>query len=143
MSTPLGHLSTPLKPPPTTSHDVLTPGPPASGPLSPGRTSSSLPDLQLLDLKLLDLQLMDLVPYGSAIAGWPSKIENGYGQTSTKPAPLLHSVRTISGQDFKCNHCEHSFNNHKGLKMHNGKTSKSLIYPRKGHSTSVLEKIKS
>jgi len=83
---------------------------------------------------------MDLVPYGSAIAGWPSKIENGYGQTSTNPAPLLPSVLTISGQDFKCNHCEHSFNNHKGLKIHNGKTSKSLISPRKEHSTSVLEK---
>ena len=74
----------------------------------------------------MDLQLMDLVPYGSAIAGWPSKIDNGYGQTSTNPAPLLPSVLTISGQDFKCTHCEHSFINHKGLKIHNGKASKVI-----------------
>ena len=84
---------------------------------------------------------MDLVPYGSAIAGWPSKTEIGYGQTSTKPAPLLPSVLTISGQDFKCNLCEHSFKNHKGLKIHIGKMSlMSLISPRKEHSTSVSEK---
>ena len=86
---------------------------------------------------------MDLVPYDNAIAGWPSKIENGYGQTSTNPAALLPSVLTISGQDLKCNHCEHNFKNHKGLKIHNRKTSKSFISPGKEHSPSVLEKIKS
>ena len=82
---------------------------------------------------------MDLLNYGSANAGWPSKIDNGYGQTSTNPAPLLPSVLTISGQDFKCNHCEHSFKNHKDLKIHNGKASKSLISLRKEHGFSVLE----
>ena len=89
----------------------------------------------------MDLQLMDLVPYGSANAGRLSKRGTVEGQTYTNlaPAPLLPFVPTISEHDFKFNHCEHSFKNHKGLKIHNGKTSKSIIYTRKENSTSVSE----
>ena len=40
---------------------------------------------------------------------------------------------------LNCIHCEHSFKNHKDLKNHIGKTSKSLLSIRKEHRTSVSE----
>ena len=36
-------------------------------------------------------------------------------------------------------HCEHIFRNYKDLKIHIGKMSKTLIFPRKDQSTSVSE----
>ena len=65
----------------------------------------------------------------------------GLGQTSTNPAtaPFMPSVPNISEQNFKCNLCEHSFKNHKGLKIHNWKKSESYISPRKEHSTFVSQ----
>ena len=89
-------------------------------------------DLQLMEFQLLDLQLMDFVPYKSANTCRPSKIGTvtGEGQASTNPA-TAPSMPRVSEQEFKCKHCEHSFYNNKSLKIHNGKTSKSLISPRK------------
>ena len=40
-----------------------------------------------------------------------------------------------------CKHCEHSFKNHKDLKVQIGKTSNSLISARKEHRTSVSEEL--
>ena len=86
-----------------------------------------------------------------AMTAGPESLGTPATSASSSPASVIsssHSSTTepvvsppLTESSFKCNHCDLAFKNDKGLKIHIGKTHKSLDLktPEKERSISVIE----